>query len=71
MYRKPLAFTLIIIGILMMAYTSFNYFTTQKIVDLGAIEITKKENHPFQWSPWVGVAVLIGGIFLIFPSRKT
>jgi uncharacterized membrane protein YidH (DUF202 family) len=67
---KPIAIILIIIGIVMISYTSFNYFTTEKIVDLGAIEITKKQNHPFYWSPFVGVAVLVGGIILMFSSRK-
>ena len=71
MNRKPLGIGLIIIGILMISYTGFNYFTTDKIIDVGPIEITKKQNHPVQWSPLVGVALLIGGIILILPGRNT
>ncbi len=71
MSRKPWAYGLIIIGILMIAYSGFNYYTTEKIVDLGAIEITKKQSHPMKWSPLLGVALLIGGIVLILPGRNT
>jgi uncharacterized membrane protein YidH (DUF202 family) len=70
MNRKYIAVVLIIIGILMIAYNGFNYFTAEKIVDTGTIEITKKQDHSVQWSPLVGIALLIGGIVLIFPSRK-
>jgi uncharacterized membrane protein YdcZ (DUF606 family) len=65
MSGKTLGIALMIIGVIMIAYTGFNYVTTEKIVDLGSIQIEKKENHPIQWSPIVGVVLLIGGIVVI------
>jgi uncharacterized membrane protein YdcZ (DUF606 family) len=65
MSGKTLGIALMIIGVIMIAYTGFNYVTTEKIVDLGPIQIEKKENHPIQWSPIVGVVLLIGGIVVI------
>jgi uncharacterized membrane protein YidH (DUF202 family) len=65
MSGKTIGIALIIIGIVMIAYTGFNYVTTEKVVDLGPIQIDKKENHPIQWSPIVGVVLLIGGIVVI------
>jgi hypothetical protein len=37
--------TSMIIGAIMMFYTGFNYVTTEKIVDIGPIEINKQQNH--------------------------
>ena len=67
---KPLGITLIIIGIIMIAYTGFNYVTTERVVDLGPIKVNKEENHPVQWSPIVGVALLLGGIVVIAIDKK-
>ena len=37
--KKTLGIVLVVIGIIMMVYTGFNYVTTEKVVDLGPIEI--------------------------------
>lgn len=70
MSGKTLGIALMIIGVLMIAYTGFNYVTTEKVVDLGSIQIEKKENHPIQWSPIVGVVLLIGGIVVISVKKS-
>lgn len=67
---KPLGISLLIIGLLMIAYTGFNYVTTDKVVDLGPIEINKETNHPVQWSPIIGVVLLVGGIVIIAIDKK-
>jgi hypothetical protein len=42
-----------IIGAIMF-YTGFNYVTTEKVVDIGPIEINKQQSHPVQWfQSWV------------------
>jgi uncharacterized membrane protein YidH (DUF202 family) len=68
---KSFGFIIIIIGIIMMAYTGFNYVTTKKVVDLGAIQIDKKENHFVEWSPIIGVVLVFGGVVAIAMSRKS
>lgn len=67
---KTLGIVLIVIGIVMIAYTGFNYVTTEKVVDLGPIKINKEKNHPVQWSPIIGVVLLIGGIVVIAIDKK-
>ncbi len=61
---------LIILGIVMFAYTGVDFITTKKVVDVGPIKIDKEENHPIQWSPIVGIVLFIGGIVLVVRGRK-
>jgi len=61
---------LIILGIIMFAYTGVDFITTKKVVDVGPIKIDKEENHPIQWSPIVGIVLFIGGIVLVVRGRK-
>ena len=70
MTTRFFGFILVIVGILMMAYTGFNYVTTKKVVDLGAIQIDKKENHFVDWSPIAGIVLAFGGIVVIAMSKK-
>lgn len=70
MRLRPLGIVLSIIGLLMIIYTGFNYVTTEKVVDLGPIKIDAEKNHPVQWSPIVGVVLLIGGIVIVLSDRK-
>jgi hypothetical protein len=70
MQTKPLGIILIIIGIIMIAYTGFNFITTKNVVDMGPIQIDKQVNHPVQWSPIVGVVLLVAGIGIIVVAKK-
>lgn len=71
MQTRTVGFVIIVIGIIMMAYTGFNYVTTEKVVDIGPIQIDKKQNHPVQWSPILGVVLFVGGILVIVFNKKT
>lgn len=54
----------------MVFYTGFNYVTTEKVVDIGPIEINKQQNHPVQWSPILGVVLIMGGVVLVVKDKK-
>jgi uncharacterized membrane protein YidH (DUF202 family) len=69
MSKRPIGIVLIIIGVLMIIYTGFNYVTTEKVVDLGALKINAEKNHPVQWSPIVGVVLLVGGIVVLVTNK--
>ena len=71
MKTKGVGIALLVIGILMTIYTGFNYVTTEKVVDLGPIQINKEENHPVKWAPIVGVIIIvIGGILVVKGSSN-
>jgi uncharacterized membrane protein YidH (DUF202 family) len=69
MKKRTLGIAMVAIGILMMIYTGFNYVTKEKVVDLGPIEISADKNHPVQWSPIVGLVLLIGGVAILLIPR--
>ncbi|WP_319478822.1 hypothetical protein [uncultured Draconibacterium sp.] len=68
--KKTLGIILIVIGLLMMVYTGFNYITKEKVVDLGPIEINAEESHTVKWPPIVGVIFIVGGIVVIALDKK-
>lgn len=70
MKTKSVGIVILIIGILMIIYTGFNYVTTEKVIDIGPMEMNMEKNHPVQWSPIVGVILLVGGIVIIAMKRK-
>ena len=70
MQLRNLGIILFIIGIAMMAYTGFNYVTTEKVVDIGPIQVNKEVSHPVQWSPIVGIVLGVAGVVLIVSGNK-
>lgn len=68
--KKTLGIVLVVIGIIMMVYTGFNYVTTEKVVDLGPIEINAEKSHNVQWPPIVGVVLIVGGAVIIVLDKK-
>ena len=70
-HMKTIGIVLAAIGIMMIIYTGFNYVTKEKVVDLGPIEINKEKSHPVQWSPIVGVVLLVGGIIVVLTDKKS
>lgn len=70
MKTKTIGIVIGIIGILMMIYTGFSYVTTEKVVDLGPMQMSMEKENPVQWSPIVGAALLVGGIVLVAMDKK-
>jgi LPXTG-motif cell wall-anchored protein len=69
---KNIGVLLVIIGVLMILYTGFNYVTTEEIIQMGPIQLKAKTNHPVQWSPIVGAALLLVGVLiLVFKKVKS
>ena len=68
---KKVGIIIIVIGLALTIFTAITYFTKEKIVDIGKIEITADKPHHFSWSPLIGIAVMgIGGVIFWQGSKK-
>ncbi|HRZ96667.1 MAG TPA: hypothetical protein P5084_03860 [Paludibacter sp.] len=67
---KITGYVVMLIGLGLTIFTTITFFTREKVVDLGVVEITKNQPHNLNWSPFVGIAVLVIGAFLIILTRK-
>jgi hypothetical protein len=70
MQSRTTGIVLMIIGILMLIYTGFNYVTTDRVVDVGPVKIDAKKNHRVQWPPVVGLVLLVGGTVMLARGSK-
>jgi ABC-type uncharacterized transport system permease subunit len=67
---KTIGIAIVIIGLGMTLFTAISYFTREKVADLGVIEITSNQPHYLSWSPFVGMAIMVIGAFLILRNKK-
>jgi hypothetical protein len=68
---KTAGIAVLIIGVLLTIFTSFKFFTKEKVVDVGKFEINREKPHKANWSPLLGVGVMaIGGIMLFYGAKK-
>jgi len=68
---KKAGIAIIIVGLLLTVITAFTYFTREKVVDIGKVEITANKRHHVSWSPLIGIAVMgVGGVVLLVASKK-
>ena len=59
-----------IAGLGLTIFTAFSYFTKEKVFELGSVEITRNQPHYLNWSPFIGLAVMVIGGFIILQARK-
>ena len=60
---KKISIVVILVGLALTIFTTVTYFTKEKVVDLGKIEISRNKTHRINWSPITGIAIMgIGGI---------
>jgi uncharacterized membrane protein YidH (DUF202 family) len=65
-----LGIILVIVGIVMLAYGGYGYFTTQEnVAKIGPLEINKQEKHPVPIGPIVGGVCIVGGVLLLVSGR--
>jgi hypothetical protein len=67
---KKAGIAIIIVGLLFTIITGFKYFTREKVLDIGSLKITASEPHRVNWSPALGVGImLVGGAMLLFGKK--
>ena len=68
---KPLGIILIVVGIVMLIFRGFSFTKEEKLVDVGPIEINKKDKKSVGWPIYAGgIAVAAGAIILLADRKK-
>jgi fumarate reductase subunit C len=68
---KKAGIVILIIGLALTLFTTVTYFTREKIVDMGEIQISANKRHKLNWSPFIGIAVMaVGGVLILVPSKR-
>lgn len=70
MNTKTIGLVITVIGLVMTLYTGFNYVTKEKVVDLGSVQITRDKEHSANWSPFIGIGVMVIGEVVFLSGRK-
>jgi len=68
---KKAGIIILIIGLALTIFTTVTFFTREKIVDIGEIQISANKRHNLNWSPFIGIAVMaVGGVLMLVPSKR-
>ena len=61
---------LIVLGVLMIVFSGFDFTREKKVADIGPLEINKQENKHVGWPTYAGALVLVAGVGLTIAGRK-
>jgi hypothetical protein len=67
---KTFGIILIIAGIVMILVRGFSVVTEKKVVDVGPLEVNKKENKWIGWPTYAGAAVALVGVVLVVSDKR-
>jgi hypothetical protein len=60
---KKIAIVVFVIGLFLTVFSTISFFTREKVVNLGKVEITREKEHRLDISPVFGICIMgIGGI---------
>ena len=68
---KKVGIVIIIVGLALTIFTAITYFARERVVDMGSLKISANIPHHLNWSPLLGIAVMVGGasIILLAPRK--
>lgn len=67
---KAIGIVLIAAGILMLIFRGFSFTQKKNVVDLGPLEINKKEKKSVGWPVYAGGIALAAGVVVLLAGRK-
>lgn len=67
---KVLGIILIIAGLAMVIIRGFSVQTEKKVLDVGPVEVNKKENRWVGWPTYAGGIVAVVGVVLVLSGNK-
>jgi uncharacterized membrane protein HdeD (DUF308 family) len=70
MIMRILAIVLIVVGILMMIFRGFSFTRKKEVVDIGPVEINKKEKESVGWPLYAGAIATVAGVVILIADKK-
>jgi drug/metabolite transporter (DMT)-like permease len=67
---KTLGIILIVVGIAMVLIRGFSVTTEKEVLDVGPVEINKKENKWIGWPTYAGGIIAVVGVVLMISGKK-
>jgi hypothetical protein len=67
---KTFGIILIVVGIAMILIRGFSVTTEKEVVDLGPLEVDKKENKWIGWPTYAGGLVALVGVIMVVADKK-
>ena len=67
---KIVGIILIIAGILMLVLKNVSFTTEKKVVDVGPIELNKKEKKTVAWPNYLGGVAIVAGVVVLMVGAK-
>jgi hypothetical protein len=67
---KKAGIIIMVIGLALTIFTAITFFTKEKVLDIGQIEITKSKPHNLNWSPIIGIAIMGCGVALWMANKN-
>jgi uncharacterized membrane protein len=67
---KVVGIVLIAVGIIMLVFRGFSFTQEKKVVDLGPVEINKKEQKNVSWPLYAGAVAVLAGVVLVASGKK-
>lgn len=67
---KNAGLIIIVIGLALTLITSFNFVTKKKVLDMGNLEVRADKKHVLDWSPLVGIVVMVVGAGTYLYGKK-
>ena len=67
---KTFGIILIVAGIAMIIIRGFSVQTEKKVVDVGPLEVNKKENKWIGWPTYAGGIVAIVGVIMVISDKR-
>ncbi len=67
---KKFGYLIILIGLALAIFTAVTFFTRERVVKIGDVNIMANKRHHLKWSPLIGIIVMgIGGV-IVWKSPK-
>jgi hypothetical protein len=62
---RLIAFLLLAFGVFALAVPAFTFFTTERVVDAGFLQIDVNKPHTIVLNPAAGIAALVAGVVVL------